>query len=165
MFISFMLLLMIDWLIVFISINATPKYVQWEPAVGVTTMLSLVTPRVVFVTACGAISRCGVVTLTAPLCSSVHTLRILIVLISINATANVYTGDGAVGVRTMSSLMAPHVVFVTACGATGRCGVVSLTAPLCSSIYTLRNMHAIRSWPGPTCSCHLCSVLLWLMID
>ena len=23
----------------------------------------------------------------------------------------------------------------------------------------------IRSWPGPTCSCHICSALLWLMID
>ena len=39
-----------------------------------------------------------------------------------------YTGDGAVGVTTMSSLVAPRVVLVTACGATGRCGVVTLTA-------------------------------------
>ena len=23
----------------------------------------------------------------------------------------------------------------------------------------------IRSWPGPTCSCHICSALLWLMIN
>ena len=36
---------------------------------------------VVFVAACGAAGRCGVVTLTVPLCSSVYTLRILIVLI------------------------------------------------------------------------------------
>ena len=49
-----------------------------------------------------------------------------------------YTGDGAVGVTIMLSLVAPRVVFVTACGAIGRCGVVTLTAPLCSSVYTLR---------------------------
>ena len=67
-----------------------------DGAVGVTTMSSLVAPRVVLVTACGATGRCGVVTLTAPLCFSVYTLRILIVLVSINA----YTGDGAVGVTT-----------------------------------------------------------------
>ena len=23
----------------------------------------------------------------------------------------------------------------------------------------------IRSWPGPTCSCQICTALLWLMID
>ena len=23
----------------------------------------------------------------------------------------------------------------------------------------------IRSWPGPTCSCHICTALLWLMVD
>ena len=51
---------------------------------------------------------------------------------------NMYTGDGAVGVTTMSSLVAPRVVFVTACGATGICGVVTLTAPTCSSVYTPR---------------------------
>ena len=39
---------------------------------------------------------------------------------------NMYTGDGAVGVTIMSSLVAPRVVLVTACGATGRCGVVTL---------------------------------------
>ena len=55
-------------------------------AVGVTTMSSLVAPWVVLVTACGANGRCGVITLTAPLCFSVYTLRILIVLVSINAT-------------------------------------------------------------------------------
>ena len=48
-----------------------------------------------------------------------------------------YTGDGAVGVMTMLSLVAPRIVFVTACGATGICGVVTLTAPHCSSVYTL----------------------------
>ena len=26
-------------------------------------------------------------------------------------------------------------------------------------------LHAMRSWPGSTCSCHLCSALLLLMID
>ena len=57
-----------------------------DGAVSVMTMLSLVALRVVSVTASSAISRCGVVTLTAPLCSSVYTLRILIVLILINAT-------------------------------------------------------------------------------
>ena len=31
------------------------------------------------------------------------------------------------------SLVAPRVVFVKACGATGRCGVVTLTAPSCSN--------------------------------
>ena len=71
-----------------------------DGAVGVTTMSSLVAPRVVLVTACGATGRCGVVTLTAPLCFSVYTLRILIVLVSINA----YTGDGAVGVTTCCRL-------------------------------------------------------------
>ena len=86
-----------------------------DRAVGVTTISSLVVPWVVLVTACGATGRCGVVTLTAPLCFSVHTVRILIILISIN----MYTGDGAVGVTTMSSLVAPRVVLVTACGATG----------------------------------------------
>ena len=49
-----------------------------------------------------------------------------------------YTGDGAVGVTTMLSLLAPRIVCVTAYGATGRCGIVTLTAPLCSSVYTLR---------------------------
>ena len=49
-----------------------------------------------------------------------------------------YTGDGAVNVTTMLSPVAPRAVFVTAGGATGRCGVVTLTAPLCSSVYTLR---------------------------
>ena len=82
---SALLLLMINWLVVFISINATPKYVHWDGAVGVTTMLSLVVPLVVFVTACGATGRFRVVSLTAPLCSGVYTLRILIVLISINS--------------------------------------------------------------------------------
>ena len=57
-----------------------------DGAVGVTTMLSLVVLLVVFMTAYGATGRCGVVTLTATLCSSVYTLRILIVHISINAT-------------------------------------------------------------------------------
>ena len=71
--------------IILISINATPKYVHWGGAVGVTTMSSLVAPRVVLVTAFGATGRCGVVTQTAPLCSSVYTLGILIVLVSINA--------------------------------------------------------------------------------
>ena len=51
---------------------------------------------------------------------------------------SIYTGDGAVGVRTMSSLVVLRVVFVTACGAIGRCEVVTLTAPFCSSVYTLR---------------------------
>ena len=32
-----------------------------------------------------------------------------------------YNGDGAVGVTTMSSLVAPRVVLVTVCDATGRC--------------------------------------------
>ena len=57
-----------------------------DESVGVTTILSLVAPRVVFVTVCGATGRGGVVTLTAPLCSSVYNLRILIVPISINGT-------------------------------------------------------------------------------
>ena len=51
---------------------------------------------------------------------------------------NMYTGDGAVDVTTMMSLVVPMVVFVAACGAAGRCGVVTLTVPLCSSVYTLR---------------------------
>ena len=36
-----------------------------------------------------------------------------------------YTGDRVVGVTTMLMRVAPRVVFVTACGATGRCGVVT----------------------------------------
>ena len=83
---SALLVWMIDWLIIFISINVTPKYVHWgRGCPGVTTMLSLAVPLVVFVTACGATGRCEVVTLTAHFCSSVYTLRILIVLISINS--------------------------------------------------------------------------------
>ena len=139
----------------------------------------------------------GIVTLTALLCSSVYTLRILIVLISINSTHihvhwglglavwrlcrrlwrrglylwqpavppvdvgsshwqhlsvlvlipyeylsslfrlmllrnNVHWGRGC-RYDDLSSLVAPRVVFVTACGATGRCGVVTLTAPPCSN--------------------------------
>ena len=136
-----------------------------DGAVGVTTMLSLVAMRVVFVTACGATGRCGVVTLTAPLCSSVHTLRIYMPsdrgqgrhvyvvnvllyyyqwlsgwssLFRLMPFRNMFNGYGAVGVTTMSSRVASWVVFVTACGAAGRCGVVTLTAPLCSSVYTLR---------------------------
>ena len=76
-----------------------------DGAVGVTTMLSLVVPLVVFVTACGATGRCGIATTTAPLCSSAYTLRILIVLVSINAASEItYTGDGAVGVTTCCRL-------------------------------------------------------------
>ena len=48
-----------------------------------------------------------------------------------------YTGDGAVGVTTMSLLVGPRVVLVTACGATGRYGVFTLTAPLWFSVYTV----------------------------
>ena len=153
-----------------------------DGAVVVTTMVSLVVPLVVFVTACGAAGWCGVVRLTAPLCSSIYTLRILIVLISIYSTLihvhwgwgcrcddyvvacgasgcncgwsslfqlmplrNMYTGDGAVVVTTMVSLVVPLVVFVTACGTTGRCGVVTLTAPLCFSVYTLRKLIVLIS--------------------
>ena len=35
-------------------------------------------------------------------------------------------------------------------------------------IKTAHSLHEfkslIRSWPGPTCSCHICSALLWLML-
>ena len=48
-----------------------------------------------------------------------------------------YTGDGAVSVTTMLLLVVPRVVLVTHCGATGRFGVVTLTASLFSSVYTL----------------------------
>ena len=68
-----------------------------------------------------------------------------------------HTGDGAVGVTTMLSPVAPRVVFVTACGATGICGVVTLTAPPRSSDYTpriyllsFRRVHTIdllTHWP------------------
>ena len=51
---------------------------------------------------------------------------------------NMYTRDGIVGETTMLSLVAPRVVFVTACGATGRCKVVTLTAPPSSNVYILR---------------------------
>ena len=53
-----------------------------------------------------------------------------------------YSGDEAVGVMTMSSLVAPRFVFVTACGATGRCEVVTLTVPLSSSVYTIPHEYA-----------------------
>ena len=86
----------------------------------------------------------------------------LIVFISIDATPIHVHWGRAVGVTTMLSLVAPRVVFMTACGAPGRCGVVTLTAPLCSSVYTLR-IYAIILWQGPTCLCHLCSALLLLM--
>ena len=136
-----------------------------DGAASVTTMLSLVAPRVVFVTACGATGRCRVVTLTAPLCSSVYTLQIYMPsdrgqgrhvyviyvllyyywwligwssLFRLMPVRNMHSGDGAVGVTTMMSLVVPLIVFVTACGANGRCGVVALTAPFCSSVYTLR---------------------------
>ena len=80
-----------------------------DGAVGVTTMSSLVAPRVVLVTACGATGRCRVVTLTAPLCFSVYTVRILIVLISINSThIHVHWGWGC---RCDD--------YVVACGAAG----------------------------------------------
>ena len=55
---------------------------------------------------------------------------------------NMYTRDGAVSVITMSSLVAPRVVFVTACVSPGRCGVVTLTAPPCSSVYSPTKIQA-----------------------
>ena len=59
----------------FVSINATPIYVHWGWGCRFDD-LSPVAPRVVFVTACGATGRCGVVILTAPPCSSVCFPRI-----------------------------------------------------------------------------------------
>ena len=36
------------------------------------------------------------------------------------------------------------------------------------NIKTAHSLHEfkslIRSWPGPTCSCHICTALLWLML-
>ena len=43
---------------------------------------------------------------------------------------NMYTGDGAIGVTNMLLFVVLWVVLVTACGATGRCGVITLTAHL-----------------------------------
>ena len=56
-------------------------------------------------------------------------------LIRLMLLRNMYTGDGAVSVTTILSLVAQRVIFVTACGATGRCWV---TAPPCFSVYTPR---------------------------
>ena len=101
-------------------------------------MLSLVAPRVVFLTACGATSKCGVVTLTASPCSSVYALRILIVPFSTNATPKFCTLGMGLSVWRLCRRLWPRVVFVAACGATGRCRVGTLTTPLCSRVYTLR---------------------------
>ena len=55
---------------------------------------------------------------------------------------NVHWGRGC-RCDDLLSLVARRVVFVTACGATGRCGVVTLTAPPCSKcLYHPTNIHA-----------------------
>ena len=127
---------LIDWSSLFRLMLLRNLYTG-DGAVGVTTMLLLVTLWVVFATACGAASRCGVVTLTAPLSSSVYILRILIVLISINATPKYVHwrwvcryGDCAVACGTPGCLLDNPRCHI--------CGVVTQTAPPCSSVYTPR---------------------------
>ena len=63
---------------------------------------------------------------------------------------NVHWGRGC-RCDDLLSLVAPRVVFVKACGATGRCGVVILTAPSCSNtcipqIYMLSFRHVHMYW-------------------
>ena len=71
-----LLWLMIGWLIVFISIDATPIYVPWGRGCRCDDSVVTCGTAGYLSTACGATGRCGVVTLTASLCSSVYTLRI-----------------------------------------------------------------------------------------
>ena len=71
-----LLWLMIGWLIVFISIDATPIHVPWGRGCQCDDSVVTCGTAGFLSTACDATGRCGVVTLTATLCSSVYTLRI-----------------------------------------------------------------------------------------
>ena len=69
---DYLLWLIFDWLIVFISINVTPKYVHWRRWLSVWRLCRRLWHN--GLSLCPTV-RCGVVTLTAPLCSSVYTSR------------------------------------------------------------------------------------------
>ena len=67
-----------------------------------------------------ATGRCGLITLTAPLCFSVYTNEYWSSLFRLMLLRNnVHWGRGC-RCDVLLSLVAPWVVFVTACGATGR---------------------------------------------
>ena len=160
-----LLWLMIDWLIVFISIDATPIRTLgtrlpvwrlcwrlwhrglslWRPAVPLVDeessqwQLLSVLVFIPYEYACHQIVDRADMCISFMFCFTIiNDWLVDRLLFRIMPLRNMYTGDGAVGVTTMSSLVAPRVVLVTACGATGRCEVVTLTAPLCFSVYTLR---------------------------